>query len=161
MSLEDLQNKKASESTPEAEQPRAPTVREALDALQRHEDLTVPGARSRMPKELMMDAPEARAHEANKDKHLRMVAAGNVASRKLDGYEIVPLAEGGKDLAGHAVLMRLPKHIAEARKKNIEKQNAEKLTAHKKEAEGIAEGLSKMLRDKHGLNIPAERILQE
>lgn len=159
--IDDLKAKKAAEdaAAQAAEASRPPTVQEALDALQRHEDLTVPGARSRMPKEMMMDAPEAR--EKHPDLHLRMVHPQNMEARKLDGYRRLTSEEGGKELAGHGVLMGIPKAEAERRKKAIEKENADRLVAHKREAEGIAEGLARELRDRHGLNISAERILRD
>jgi hypothetical protein len=159
MSVEDVLAKKAAESQPEA--PAAPTVREAVDALQRHEMKTVPGAPSRMPKERMMDAPEAKANPANEGKHLRFVNPQNIDARKLDGYEIVPLAEGGKELSGHAVLMRQPQHMADAKIASNKQRNKDQLVAHKKEAENIAENLSRELRDKHGINITPERLLQD
>lgn len=142
-----------------ANQPSAPTVREALDALQRHEDLTVPGARSRLPKSQMMSAPEAQA--LNPDKHLRFVHPQNLEARKLDGYTRLTSEEGGKELAGHAVLMAIPKAEAARRKKAIEQTNKDRLVAHKKEAEGIAENLSRELRDRHGINVSAERLLRD
>lgn len=130
-----------------------------LHELKEHEARTVGGATPRMPRGLMLQAADAQ--EKNPEHHLRWIneeAPGKADAAKAIGYEKVPSGEGGRQL-GNLALYRMP---MEERVKNIVGQrtlNRERMQQFKKDYEEVAEGISRSLKDQHGINIPTEQIL--
>jgi hypothetical protein len=76
----------------------------------------------------------------------------------MEGYERVPLAEGGRQV-GNLAPFALPKEKYQERVAEITRKNKERLESHKTEVERIAEGVARELRDKHGISVNAGRIL--
>jgi hypothetical protein len=139
----------------------ATDLKEMRAALAREEAKTGnSGAIPRTPKQLMLDARDVEAK--NPDKYVRWVNVRDpqkAQGRIMDGYEVMTEEAGGRSLGGSLKLMAIP------RERHLERIAANKaahklrLQAHKTEMQQLAEGIARELRDKHGINVDAERIL--
>lgn len=130
-------------------------LREAQEALARQERTTgQSGAVPRMPKEAMLDASDVQAQHP--DKHLRWVNTRNAEkaeSRKLEGYERLSEAEGGRALGTELALFAIPKARHDARVREQNERSAALMTAHRAEVERAAESAARELRDRHGVRV--------
>lgn len=137
-----------------------PSVKEMQEQLDKIERTTGPsGAIPMMPKQMLLDASEVQ--EKKEDRRLRWVNVGNAEkaqARQAQGYVRVPVAEGGRQV-GNLALFELPREEYERRVAAQRKLNKDRLSAHKAEAEQMAENIARELRDRHGISIDAERIL--
>lgn len=117
------------------------------------------GAIPRTPKQMLLDAREI--EEKDPEHHYRFVQTGDAQKaqgRILEGYRLVPEKDGGRSIGGLA-LMRIPRKKVEERIQRQNELSARRLTEHNVEMERLAEGMSKELRDRHGINVPPERLL--
>lgn len=161
--------KATSPTTPAPETPSksaaADALRQLASALDRGEKTTGrSGAVPRSPKQRMYRIDKLK--EANPDKHYRYVniADDEKAQARLDdGYKPVSEAEaekhGVRAEIGSTRLMELPRNVADARRREIDETTKHRLKAHERDVREAIEGVAKELRDKHGLNIPVERLL--
>ena len=135
-------------------------VKNTTEKLERLERTTGrSGAVPNAPKQMLLEAPDAVAQHP--DKRLRWGSLSNpdkMEVRKAEGYERLPVSEGGKQV-GNMVLLALPREEYEARVRRILEENERRLTLHNHEVEAVAEQVAKVLRDKYGLRIPAEDII--
>lgn len=122
------------------------------------------GAVPRMPKQRMYNIDKLK--EANPDKHYRYVNVQDdekAQARIDDGYVAVSDAEaekhGVRAEIGSTRLMELPREQAEARRRELAEITNSRLKAHERDVREAVEGVARELRDKHGLNIPIERLL--
>lgn len=107
---------------------------------------------------LLLDKSEAEAK--NPGKRVRWVSLKNemrAAARIAGGYTRLSAEEGGRQV-GNLVLMVLPAEEHVRRVEQIKKLTKDRLDAHNREAEGMAEAMSRELRDRHGINIPPEQL---
>lgn len=119
------------------------------------------GAVPRDPKQLLLDARDVSAMPVNKDRRIRWINVGSAERaevRKHDGYQILAEKEGGRRV-GNLALAYLPKKEYERRVAVVKRANKERLDAHKREMEQMAESVAKTLRDQHGLEIDAADII--
>jgi hypothetical protein len=117
------------------------------------------GAIPRMPKEIMFDASEAEARHP--DKHLRwlnLADKNKMASRKAEGYTILPESEGGQKLGDEMVLAAIPKEQYEQRVAHQAAENERRLNSHTKEWAEQAEGAARILRDQYGIKVSPEKL---
>lgn len=118
-----------------------------------------PGAMPMATKQSLLDASDvAKKHP---DKHLRWVNVGvpeKAQSRQREGYERVPAAEGGKQV-GNLALFACTKERHEQHVEADRQLRSRRLDAHNVEVEKTAESVAKVLRDKHGIRINAERLM--
>lgn len=143
----------------------AEALRQLATALDRTEKTTGrSGAISRQPKQRMYNIDKLR--EANPDKHYRYVniADDEKAQARLDdGYKAVSADEaekhGARDEIGPTRLMELPREVADARRREIDANTRHRLKAHERDVREAVEGVARELRDKHGLDIPVERLM--
>lgn len=117
------------------------------------------GAVPLTPKAMMLasDLPEK-----HPDKHYRWVNVKDgqkAASRIMEGYERVAEGDGGRSLGGSLALFAIPREQYEARLERQQKLTIKQMDAHKSQMYRLAEGISRTLRDRHGLNVPVERLL--
>lgn len=141
--------------------PSAPatTAKEQLDALNRVEAKTIPGAPVRTPKETMLDARDLEVKEP--DKHFRWVNItdpNKVQTRLLEGYERVPESEGGRSLSDVA-LFKQPREKFDERKAREAKLTREREHAHVHEVEQAVEGVARFLRDRYGIRVDPNRMI--
>lgn len=151
MSVKDLQEKKAVENTTVGE------MQASLDRLERTTGSS--GAVPLTPKAQLLDAREVESN--HKDKRLRWVNVQNAEKaqlRQAQGYERVPVAEGGRQV-GNLALFALPREEFVRREAAVERQNKDRLSAHKSEVERMAESVARELRDRHGISVSTEKIL--
>jgi hypothetical protein len=137
-------------------------ARQERERLNRLEQTTVPGAETLVSKSILLDPREAREHPANKGFKLRWVNTSlpeKIQSRKLEGYEVVPDAEGGKRLGTEYVLMRIPESKANAKKAALREKGRVWLAAHKNEMERTADEVAKILQSKYGFGEKEAKIL--
>lgn len=135
-------------------------LRAAEEMLRQIEAKNIPGAASRTPKSLMLDAGDVEA--ANPDYHYRFVSLrdpNRLQARLLEGYEIVPKEEGGRRLGDELALARVPRQVYEARVEREKQAAKERLEASQAEYDRLAESIARTLRDQHGLNIDPRRLL--
>lgn len=130
--------------------------------LDRQEQLTGnSGAIPLTPKGMLLDTSVEQAMDANKEKRLRWVNVGSAEKaqqRVMEGYERVPDSEGGRRV-GNLALFRTAMANYDRRVQVVNKRTKDRLTAHESEVERMAEDVARVLRDKHGIKIDAERIL--
>jgi hypothetical protein len=137
-------------------------ARQERERLNRLEDVKVPGAETLVSKALLLDPHEARVHPANKGFKLRWVnqtRPEKVASRKLEGYVVVPPSEGGKTLGSEYILMRIPVERAEAKKQLLKERGKLWLAAHKNDMERTAAEVAQILQKKFGFGAKEANIL--
>lgn len=160
----------AATSQPEPETSVSKT-REAIKALseklRRQEAKTVAGAPGLEPKTRMLDVRSI--SEMNPDHHFRYVNVTDpekVKLRRDRGY--VPVSDEEAKEAGvsarhgnELVLMKVPRAEYNRRVEMLRALNQARLRAHKAEVAGAAEAIVRELRDKHGIDIPLERLLVE
>jgi len=143
----------------------AEALRQLASALDRTEKTTGrSGAVSRAPKQRMYNIEKLKA--ANPDKHYRYVNVADdekAQARLDDGYKAVSETEaakyGARSEIGSTKLMEIPREVAEARRREIDETTRHRLKAHERDVREAVEGVTRELRDRHGLNIPVERLL--
>lgn len=121
---------------------------------------TVPGAPTLTPKQQMLDASDV--EKRHPDKVIRWVNIRDpqkAESRRVEGYVRLSEAEGGRSLGNDLALMAIPRAAHEAKVQAIRKLNDERLNAHRREMESVAESVAKQMRDRYGVSIDASRIL--
>lgn len=169
MSAEDLKAKKAAEEAVERakevvdKEKRESAIAEAaefekhLESVERTTGSS--GAIPLTPKAQLLSVGDL--VEENPDKHYRFVNVGSSEKaelRKASGYERVPAAEGGKQV-GNMALFAIPRREYEKRVDAIKEANKERLSVARNDMERAAESIARELRDRHGINVDAERIL--
>lgn len=150
-------------------QPTKPTKAEVIARiegmkaeLKRLEATTGPsGAMPNTPSAILLDAESVK--EGKPDKRLRWVALHKAQRRQAQGYVRVPEAElpqgFGPAQKGNLILMEIPRERYDEEVARVRKASRDRLSVHIREAEKVAEGMAKMLRDNHGINVKAEDIL--
>jgi hypothetical protein len=143
--------------------------REALKALKEKLDRTErttgrSGAIESTPKQKMFDISGIK--EKNPNKHYRYVNTSDAAKAQLrveQGYVAVPEEEcreaGVRPSVGEGRLMELPRERAEERREEIREMGERRLKASRTEVRQAAEAVARELRDKHGIDLPLERLL--
>jgi hypothetical protein len=141
------------------------TMKEQLAALKRQEAKEVPGAPTL---ELKGDLLDARALEKqNPDKYYRYLNTANKdrMPRRVhqEGFKPVDEKEasaaGVNSRVGNLVLSEQPREIHDRRVEAQNRENERRLRAHEKHMQQVAEQVSKTLRDKHGIDVPVDRLL--
>lgn len=136
------------------------TAQEQAEKLKQAEKTTGrSGAVPEMPKNMLLDASDVQAKDA--DHHYRYInvkSADNAMLRKRQGYEIVPEGEGGHRLGDELALARTSQDNYRARQAHFEKVGKERLQAHKTEVQRVVEGVVRELRDKHGISVNEKRL---
>ena len=135
-------------------------IKDLQAQLKRQEATTGPsGAMPLTPTAVLLDASAAQKNHP--DKRLRWVSVHKAQRRQMEGYVAVPEteAEGVGTRKGNLILMALPRAEFERRVEAQKKANADRLQAHNREVEEVAEGIARTLRDKHGVNVRTEDIL--
>ncbi len=133
---------------------------DVLARLKRQEEKSVAGANILTPKQQLLDATACQA--LNPDLRVRWVSLRNAdkaLSRKVEGYEIIDEKKGGKRLGDDLVLMGIPREKYDAKIRAQERINKERLKQHKSEMLAVAEQMARQLRDRHGIDIPLDRLL--
>jgi hypothetical protein len=112
----------------------------------------------------MLDATAL--EEKHPDKHFRFVNTsdpGKVQGRVADGYERVSeedaRAAGARSQVGESVLMSIPREKYEERVQRQKEVHDSRLKAHQTEVQRAVEAVARELRDRHGINVPVERLL--
>lgn len=134
-------------------------LKEFAKKLGRVEAKTHAGARSRQPKQSLLDASDVQAQHP--DKKIRWSSLANpdkMEIRKHEGYERLPVSEGGRQV-GNNVLMALSKEDYDHRVAEQKKVNEQRLKQHNREVEEMAEQVAKVLRDQHGKSVSADDII--
>jgi len=132
-------------------------MRAKLDAMERKEGRS--GAVPLSPKQALLDARDVESqHPEHRLRWVNTLDKNKVAARQAEGYERVPLAEGGKEV-GNLVLFKQKRELYEDRVERQERLNEERLSAHNKEMEETADAVAKILRDKYGANVNAKEFL--
>lgn len=138
-------------------------ARKQREMLDRAEAVSVPGAPILLPKAELLNPRKAKAHPANKGKHLRWVNKSlkeKVDHRLQEGYEVVPESEGGDTLGSEYVLMRLPEEKAEAKRKALmEKGRTWLASAASRDMERTAEQVARILVEKYGHSVREANLL--
>jgi hypothetical protein len=114
------------------------------------------GAIPRTPKQKLLDASDVQAARPNK--RVRWVNLKNAEKRTGDGYERIPVADGGRQ-AGDLALFELDRPEYDRRVAEQKARNKELLRSHETEVERMADEVAKVMRDRHGLSINAEDII--
>jgi len=117
------------------------------------------GAVPLAPKGMLLDASDV--SKTMEDKRLRWVNVNSVEKaqgRTAQGYERIPAAEGGRQV-GNLALFSLSREAYEQRVAAVAKLGEERLNAHKAEVEQMADAVARELRDRHGIQVNAERII--
>lgn len=159
MSVEDLKAKKEAEKI--AEKYSGDPLKEEMSRLERIEKTSGrSGAVPNTPKGHLLDLTEVQRKHPGKRVRFVNVANKEKAQKRteVDGYERVPESEGGKQV-GNLVTMAIPRPVYEERVAKIAKMNKERMVAHNKEVERMAEGVARELRDRHGIQVDAERLV--
>lgn len=118
------------------------------------------GAIPMTPKADLLNTDEIQ--EAHPDKHFRFVNVSDdqkVQSRAAQGYKRVPSAEGGKVLGKNLALFAQDKAIHEERVAAVKQLNKERLESHRSEVEQVVEAVARELRDRHGIQVDAKRLM--
>lgn len=118
------------------------------------------GAIPMTPKADLLNTDELQ--EEQPDKHFRFVNVSDdqkVQTREAQGYNRVPSAEGGKMLGKNLALFSQDKVVHEERVEAVKQLNKERLESHRSEVEQAAESVARELRDRHGIQIDAERLM--
>lgn len=138
----------------------SPAVQAIADRLKAQSAQTYSGADPRGPISTIMDAPVAR-EKCPADKHLRWVNLKNpnmVNLRRAAGYTRVTDEEGGQVLGDEMALFVVPMAVHERAVAEQKGENARRLLSHKTEMEQLAEGTARILKDKYGISVSAERL---
>lgn len=142
---------------------RKQVLKEIKDRLDREENKRHGGARHMMPKEKMLDLGPIK--EKNPDKHYRYVNTSDPAkaqTRVEQGYVAVSedeaKAAGVRHQVGEGRLMAIPREAHEERVEEIKEVGERRLKAHKVEVHAAVEAVARELRDRHGIDIPVERL---
>lgn len=112
------------------------------------------------PKGRMLDAREIEKQDPSH--HYRFVNVKDpqkAEGRLEEGFRMVPESEGGRNLGGSLALMKIPREKYEARKDQERTLAKDRLSSHKNEMRALAEGISRELRDRHGVKMDPERLL--
>lgn len=130
----------------------------AKQKLDEQEDRSVHGARTLTPKQAMLDARDVEArHPDKRIRWLNMADKDKIQSRQLDGYVRLGSEEGGRQL-GDMALFAIPRDLYVERVKRKEKVDRERLEAHNREMEQVAEAVVEYLNSR-GYNVSRDRIL--
>lgn len=117
------------------------------------------GAIPNTPKHILLDGSEIEAK--NPEHSIRFVNTSDpskVARRIRQGYEKVPESEGGKTV-GNLAAFRIRKEDKARLDAQLKKLNEDRLNAHVREMEQMAESEARRLHDRHGINVRAEDLL--
>lgn len=169
MSVEDLKAKRAAEDAVQAAMEKVEKEErdEAKAAFEAEEQRLAALERTTGPSGAVPLTPKAQLlsigdlAEKNPDKHYRFVNVGNSEKaelRQASGYERVPAADGGKQV-GNMALFAIPREEYDRRTAELQRVNKERLSVARSDMERAAEGIARELRDRHGINVDAERIL--
>lgn len=142
----------------------ADALRELAKGLERQEKTTGrSGAVPRTPKNKMYDIEKLK--KANPDKHYRYVNVEDdmKAQARLDeGYHAVSEDEcakhGVRPEIGSTRLMELPREKAEERRREYDEITRSRLKTPGRDVREVAESVVRELRDKHGIDVPLDRI---
>ena len=111
------------------------------------------GAVPNASKQQLLDATDI--VDARPNERVRWVNVGNPEKAQLrqsQGYERIPLAEGGRQV-GNLALFSTSRENYERRVDEVNRVSKERLSAHKKDVEKVAEAVVRELRDRHGINV--------
>ena len=137
-----------------------PVNKEILDRIKRQESRTIPGADVLTPKQRLLDASDVQSkHPQSRVRWVSLRDPMKVQARQADGYEILSTEQGGRRLGDESVLMACPRETYEARVAAQDRLTQDRLNAHKYELERAVEGVARLLRDKHGLDVDLDRLM--
>lgn len=157
---------KAPEEAKESTSDTKNRIKQLAEKLRKQEAQDVLGAPSRAPKTAMLS--DAKVMDAlDPEHHYRYVNITDpekVKLRRDRGY--VPVSDEQAAEAGivarhgnELVLMKVPIAKFNERVSQFKALNEARLSAHKTEVQGIAMQLVKLLKDKHGIDVPLDRLL--
>lgn len=118
------------------------------------------GAVSNTPKQELFNARDVEAKKS--DKHLRWVNLRNpdkVTTRIAEGYRRVPEGEDGRHLGAEYALFEMSQEQYQARLAAKKERDRERQNAYKSDFERVVEGVARELRDKHGIDISTEKLM--
>jgi hypothetical protein len=122
------------------------------------------GARERAPKARMLDATAL--EKKDPERHYRYENTDDPGRMQVmldEGYASVPEKEcddaGVRANVGELRLIRVPREVHEEEVERQKELAKSRLEAHKDEVRGAVEAVARELRDRHGLNIPLDRLL--
>lgn len=138
---------------------------ELREKIKRMEATEVSGAPSRMQPGDILDV--GALQDAQPDSHFRFVNPldpKKVDNRRRAGYVPVTDAEateaGVKARVGNdLILMKQPAAAHERAVAELKQLNKERLDAHKAEVTRAAEAVARELHDRHGIDVPVERLM--
>lgn len=117
------------------------------------------GAVPNTPKAQLFNASDVK--KAKPDMHLRWVNLKNpdkVASRVAEGYRRVD-GDDGRHLGSDYALYEMPEERYREREAMKAKRDRERLEAHKTEFEQVVESVARELRERHGISIKPEKLM--
>jgi hypothetical protein len=139
-------------------------LKNLTEKLNRQEGQKRSGAKSRSPKQRMLDA---RAIEEKDPEHYYRYEntddPGKMQVQIDSGFEAVPEKEcedaGVRSQVGELRLIRQPIEDHEADVRAAKELNKRRLEAHKTEVYEAAESVQKELKDRYGMDVPLNRLL--
>lgn len=133
-------------------------IEEMKAELKRRAEQQFSGAASNASAGMMLDMDEAkRLHPGDRVRWVNVANAQKAQVRQASGYQRILAEEGGRQV-GNLVLFKLPAEEHQRRVEKIKQLTQERLNAHNREAEVMAEGIAKELRDRHGIHVEPETI---
>jgi len=137
-------------------------IKEMRAQLDRQEAVSGPsGAKPGATYTMLLDKSKTEElHPGHKIRWVNLRNDAKVQQRQVSGYERVPEVEGGRQV-GNLALFKLPAEEHARRVEQIKKLNKDRLNAHNREAEAMAESIAKALRDNHGINVKPEHLYGE
>lgn len=153
---------------PEGQESRADLkarIGELREKMKRLEATEVPGAPSRMQPGDVLNVDALK--EVHPESHFRFVNPTDpqkIANRRRRGYVPVTDEEAAAvdlkaKVGNDAILMKQPAEMHEQEVKRLAQLNKERLDAHKAEVTRAAEAVARELHDKHGIDVPVERLM--
>lgn len=160
-------DKMSDEQKPQTQPPTPPPPTEGAPAKQVLEQLKQlerttggSGAIPLAPKQMMLDASDVA--QKHPDLHLRWVNIKDpqrAATQIMKGYRRLEAEEGGRALGDELALFGISRERFEVITAHNRKVHNERLSAHTKEMENIADAVARELRDRHGIRVDPSRIL--
>lgn len=154
----------AQEAAPRTDTEKLAELKETKAHLDRLEARTIPGAPSLTPKARVLDASAyERAHPEKYVRYTSTTVPEKMAGRIEEGFSRVDSSEaekhGVRAEVGPMVLTEQPRELHEERIERQKARNKELLESHNREVEATAEAVVRQLRDKHGIDVPIDRLL--
>lgn len=141
---------------------RGAPAKSVLEDLRRIEKTTgSSGAVPNTSKEDLLDLSSLReAHPDLSFRFVNMRNPGKATRRQKLGWVRLPETEGGRQVGDLAVFVNRRSKVEELRRERTERDRL-KLVAYKAESVQLAEGMSRILRDRFGIEVEPSRLIAE